>query len=187
MKKFINRFLNPTEPKRETPVKFEKRYELSHDIDTYSAVEYVAIPENFELENHLTFRERMGLQKNKNINMKNIKAMAMAVRSGPTFTMMNSQFISIHDCVYFLYILDQLDCIVRSIPNPFRFYNDTYERWIDDSIRLDSNTEIFIDGHFVRNINLIIINIYNLMNDETFEDVIQTATDLEEYQKNLKI
>ena len=163
-------------------------YDASH-VKNYHLCEFVAIPTNFTIEQHLKMREQMGMFPSPNINLKQLMVLAEGVKNSSVTTIMNNVSISIQTCLYFIYILNELGVVLSSIHNPLRLNSDDYLNLIKYHDNTDNNRH-YIRGQTYDTMNMIIVNVFHLFNEITLEEALGIAESLkkhqEEFDDNLK-
>jgi hypothetical protein len=165
-------------------IKFDAQDEgFNNNVDDYTLLDFVAIPPGFKIESFFGLREHAGIVEHESVDINQVKKLCIAVSSSPVFASLNNHRLSVSSCLYFLSLLDELNLIVRSIPNPLRIQGDTYKSHINDK---DPN-RIFVRGQVARNVNFIIVNVCQLLTQDIIDDAIDTANKAAETQLDLDI
>jgi hypothetical protein len=142
--------------------------------ETYCAVELVAIPPNFDIKSHLTMREQAGIFEYTNVSIKHLEGISMGVQNTPVFTLLNNPNVALQSMIYFLYILDQLGFIIRGIGSGFHMaMHGNYEQLLRSYER--ARGTVYIQNHRADTINFAIINMIQILNNETIEKAIKIA------------
>lgn len=160
--------------------------DTSELVDNYTALEFVAIPPDFEIENYLTLRESAGIFKYKEVDLEQVKKIAMGVKYSPVFSILNNALLSPSACMYFLSVVNELGLVVKAIHNPMRMSGDDYKRYID-TIENDRTTSIGIRSQIVmkNNLNFVIVNIFPLMSEGVINEAMEIAQKLQTYQTDV--
>lgn len=151
------------------------------NVDGYTLLDFVAIPPGFKIESFFGLREHAGIVEHESVSINQVKKLCIAVSCSPVFASLNNHRISVSSCLYFLSLLDELNLIVRSIPNPLRIQGDTYKSHINDKER------VFIRRQIASNMNFIIVNVCQLLTQDIIDDAIDTANKAAETQLDLDI
>lgn len=153
----------------------------SYRVDNYHTVEIVAVPPDFDIVNYLSIREQAGIFKQKHVNTKHIQIIAEGVRSSPVFAMMNNTHISPVTCMFFIKIMKELGLILKSIHNPLRKDLDVYMKRVDEN----PSSYLYVAGQEIKRINFTIINIFPMMSQEVLDEAVDSAKNLQVYQKEV--
>ena len=148
-------------------------------VDNYSTVEVVAIPPDFDIMQYLTMREGAGIFEQKAVDLKQLKIISDAVRCSPIFCIQNNIRISPVACMFFIKIVNELGLILKSVNNPLRI---NIEQCMNDFDKLIDREIVYVRGQYVKRVNYTIINIFPLMNDETINEAMEIAKNLQEVQ-----
>lgn len=164
----------------------DKNYDQEDDgfggpIHNYTLIDFVAIPPTFKIETFFGMREHAGIVEHSSVDIDQVKKIAFAVACSPVFASMNNHRISVSSCLYFLSLLDELNLIVKTIPNPLRMRGDTYKRYIND----ENQNEVYIARQRTERLNFIIINVCQLLTQDIIDDAVDTANKAEETQLEL--
>lgn len=163
----------------------EEYRELSTRIDNYFTVEFVAIPPDFDISNYLSLREQVGIfGDSKNVNLNQVRKIADGVKHSPVFSILNNALLSIESCLYFLYVINELGLVVKSIPNPVRKSASDYKDFLTWYNQADGHY-MHINGQDVKRINIVIINIFPLLTQNVIEESMNIATKMQEYQQEV--
>lgn len=154
------------------PVDFQNDEIGQASFGGYCVVEIVALPPNFNIENHLTMREQAGIFEDKNISLKHLQAISLGVQFTPVFNLLNNPSISLQSVSYFLYILDELGFIIKGINGETFNYND-YKTLTEMFSKYQG--DIYFRGHRSKTINFTIINLVQILNNETVEKAMKIA------------
>lgn len=144
-------------------------------------LEYVFIPDNFDIKSHLNMREQAGIFKFTAIDLKNLNTIAIAVRESPVFCLMNNPNINPRVCGYFLHILNELKLVVKTVDNPLRrsHSDDVYDSFCEEWELERSN---YIGDQEVRTMNFIIINFCKLAINRVVDEYSKTSFTIEKEQ-----
>jgi len=152
-------------------------------IENYFILEVAAIPPNFELHQYLSMRESVGIFENKGINLKEVNIIIEGIKHSPVFAVMNNPRISLSSCVFVLQLLHELNLVIESIPNPLKRsgYKD-FLKYHDP----DSKSPIWFDSQGAKTLNFVIINMFHMMSEDIYKDVVGKSDAMEVYQKKLE-
>jgi hypothetical protein len=151
-------------------------------FNDYVLAEVVAIPEDFKLENHLKMRERMGIFKSSMVNIKHLNLISESVKYSPFFIVLNNQNISIHSCMYYLHIVNELGLVLKSVDNPIR-KSTTYENYVS---RLKQDDFQILRGIEFKRIHFIIVNVVPLLQQNVIQEASQAIANIQQYQKEIE-
>lgn len=155
----------------------------SHIIDNYTMVEFVSVPQEFDIDNYLTFHEQMGLFDIKGIHLKQLKHIAEAIKYSPVVALMNNSVLEPVVGFYLLSILDELNLILKSIPNPLRRSRVEYKTFIEDyTENKDQGVFSYVREQEVKFINIIIVNIFPMMSEDVISEAAKNSRDIQKYQ-----
>jgi hypothetical protein len=161
--------------------------ELSTTVHNYLFVEFVAVPPDFDIDIHLTLRENVGLFDNDKVRLGIIEKIVEGIKHSPVVNMMNNALLDPITGVYLLSILDELGLIVRSIPNPIRQSQEDYKDFVRrHTKRMKEGYLTFVRGQEVQRINLIIINVYQLINQHVVDETIKIANQIQKEQVDIQ-
>jgi len=150
-------------------------------IPNYTLLDFVAVPPTFKIETFFGMREHAGIVENPSVDIKQVIKIAFAVSCSPVFASMNNHRISVSSCLYFLSLLQELNLVVKTIPNPLRLRGDTYKRYIND----ENPDHVHVRRQGADRINFIIVNVCQLMTQDIIDDAVATAKKAEETQLEL--
>ena len=155
--------------------------DVGQTIKVYTILEYVFIPDNFDIKSHLNMREQAGIFKFNAVDLKNLNVISASVRESPIFCLLNNPNINPRVCGYFLHILNELNLVVKTVDNPLRrsHSDDTYDEFCE-GWELERNN--YIRGQEVKMINFIIINFCKLSINKVVEEYSKTAFNIEKEQ-----
>jgi len=156
---------------------------FNNNVNDYTLLDFVAIPPGFKIESFFGLREHAGIVENESVDINQVKKICIAVSCSPVFASLNNHRLSVSSCLYFLSLLDELNLIVRSIPNPLRVQGDTYKSHINDK----EPNRVFIRRQVAKNMNFIIVNVCQLLTQDIIDDAIDTANKAAETQLDLDI
>jgi len=143
--------------------------------NSFTVLEFVAIPVNFDISSFLSLREQVGISKYDGIDLEQVKFFAETVKHSPVLGLFNTNQIG--PLLYLLSIFEELNLIVTSIHNPIRKRYQQYENFIENNLRLSPKERY--------NVNIILINIFPLMGDKIIEESLKIAENLQQYQTEL--
>jgi len=152
-------------------------------VNEYFMAEVVAVPDNFEITNHLKMREAAGIFDHEKINLRDLVTISMAVRATPIFSVLNNPLISPDTCMYFLHIMGELGLIINSVDNPIKRNREEYkvflERWKEERI-------VYVRGQDVKRMNFIVINLVPLYQQNVIDEAVKAVESVLEHTKEVK-
>lgn len=158
----------------------------THNSDRYTNLtlaEFVVVPPEFNIEYFMSMREKMGMFSLKEINAKEVEIIAMGIANSPVFSSMNNRNLNSISCMFVLDILDQLNLVLRSIPNPLRRDRASYAEHAQfmsasgfSSIRMQQS-----DG-----LNFLIVNMYHVFNQNIIDQAWEAIQSVEKFQEEIK-
>jgi len=151
-------------------------------VADYFTVEFVAIPPDFDISNYLSLREQIGIFGDfKNVNLDQVRKIADGAKYSPVFSILNNAYLNIESCLYFLYVINELGLVVKSIPNPIRKSALDYKNFLKFYSKSDGDY-VYINGQVTKRINIVIINIFHLMSQAVIGEAMEIAAKMQEYQ-----
>jgi hypothetical protein len=181
----------------------EQRVELvqSHNYDDttaqnepnpYFICEYVAIPENFDIRLHMSIKEQAGINQFNDVNPNHISLICETLKTSAIFSMVNNTNISVGSCIYLLHILNELGVVLKHKPSIFSEYNQKNKKNFIDAISYiedgNSNGGMLLRGDLpVQSINIVIFNLWPLLDDEYVQEAITIADNLEKTQEDFEM
>lgn len=156
--------------------------ELNTNIDNYVVAEFVAVPENFDLDAHLSMREQVGIFSVNQINTNQVHIISQGVVNSPVFSTMNNALLSPQSCMFYLLLLDELGLILKKVDNPFRRLNNNY---IDFMKHWDDQRYNYVRGQDVLRISFLIINIVPLLQQNVIDEAVKAANNIIKYQEEI--
>ena len=152
-------------------------------VKEYLMVEAVAIPPEFHIENHLKMREAAGIFENEHINLKQLALIAEGVKSSAIFASLNNPLIEPHTCMYFLHIMSELGLIINSVDNPVKRNKQEYQSFLNGWSDQQRN---YIRGQDVFRLNFVVINLYQLYQQDVMDEVVEAVNDVLQYSDEVK-
>ena len=157
--------------------------ELSTYVKDYFLVEFVAIPPDFDIGSFLTLREHVGLFENDQVQLNLIKKIVEGVKYSPVTSLLNNALLTPITGMFLLSVLDELGLIVKAIPNPIRRSQESYKDFIKRYYsRHKENYPVFIRGQDVKRVNLIIINLFQILDQHIIDSTVKIATEIQKHQ-----
>lgn len=152
-------------------------------IKEYLMVEAVAIPPDFEIENHLKMREAAGIFENEHVNLKQLTLIAEGVKASPIFASLNNPIIEPHTCMYFLHIMEELGLVVTTVDNPVKRNRQEYQSFLAGWSDQQRN---YVRGQDVFRMNFIVINLYQLYQKNVMEEVVEAVNHIIQHGEDVK-
>lgn len=156
--------------------------EWNSKIDNYVVAEFVAVPENFDLDAHLSMREQVGIFSVNQIDTKQVHIISQAVVNTPVFSTMNNALLSPQSCMFYLLLLDELGLILKEIDNPFRRLNSDYGDFMK---HWDEQRYNYVRGQDVLRISFLIVNIVPLLQQNVIDEAVKAVNDMIKYQEEI--
>lgn len=150
-------------------------------VENYMTLEFVAIPPDFDIMNHLSLREQGGIFESTHVNLKHLNIIADGVKSSPVFAMLNNIRIHPATCLYFLKVIHELELVLKTLYNPMRDHIDRFIAHFDNYA-----SSPYIKGQRVgTTINFVIVNMFPMMNDDVINESMEIAMKLQSYQTGM--
>jgi len=151
-------------------------------IKNYFVAEFVAVPENFDLNAHLSMREQVGIFMVDKIDIRQVSIISQAVVHSPVFNTMNNALLSPKSCMFYLSLLGELGLILKKVDNPFRRGHGNYKEYIE---RWENDRGTYIRGQEVMRINFLIVNIIPLLQQNVIDEAVKIVNDITKYQEEI--
>ncbi len=142
-------------------------------------IEFVAIPNYFDIHSYLSIREVTGQFMSQDITLASVTLIAEAVKEGPVFTLSSPTGTYCASALFFIEILKQIGLTMKAFSNFLPTEVKSYE-----SI-LKNNTFKNQDGKPVMNMTIIFINLYKLVETNILAPIIEQITTAEDYAAEL--
>jgi len=167
--------------------KSENNPDLITNISEYFLLEFVAVPQNFNIELHLSMHEQIGAFEYKHINLKQVKKVASAIAFSPVVSLLNNALLDPITGLYIISVLDELGLVLKTIHNPLtnrecRFDKNFINRYIRN---YEQGSRTHIRGQNANHINIVIINVCMILQQNVIDEAIQIANKTEVDQNNL--
>jgi hypothetical protein len=159
--------------------------EMNIKITNYVMAEFVAIPPTFNLRNHLTMREHIGMFEVKNMNIKQAEIFVDSIKSSAVFSSMNNAIINPSICFFVLQLFQDLGLVLNSIDNPMRRNqsNEIYKWW---SNHWEQDRTTYVRGQEIMRISFLIVNVVHLLNDEVYGEALKVIENIEKLQSEIE-
>jgi len=145
---------------------------LNTRMNDYLMVEVVAVPESFQIENHLKMREAAGIFENEKIDLKQLGLISEGVKASPIFSILNNPQLEPQTCMYFLKIMEELNLIIKSVDNPIKRNREEYDvflkNWSDQKYN-------YVRGQDVMKMNFIVINLVPLYQQHVMDEAVEAV------------
>jgi len=162
------------------------RAELNVMVENYFLVEFVSVPPDFDIGNFLTLREQVGQFDIKGVELNQIKKIADAIRFSPVTSLLNNALLNPVVGFYLLSILDELGLIVKTISNPLRKSMEEYKDFVKKYNRnMREGYLTYIRGQEAKRVNIVIVNLFQMMNQNVIDESLKIANDIHEYQNKI--
>jgi len=162
---------------------FEDHRALNLSVNEYLLVEVVAVPETFQIENHLKMREAAGIFENEKISLKQLAIIAEGVKASPIFSLLNNPLIEPQTCMYFLNIMAELNLVIRSVDNPIKRNREEYavflKNWRDQRFN-------YVRGQDVKRMNFIVINLVPMYQQHVMDEAIDAVNSISKFSEDVK-
>jgi hypothetical protein len=152
-------------------------------VDQYFMAEVVAVPPDFEITNHLKMREAAGIFDHKDVNLRQLVTVSMAVRATPIFSVLNNPLINPFTCMYFLNIMGELKLIINSVNNPIRRNQEEYTTFLK---RWNKDRHTYVRGQDVLRMNFIIINLVPLYAQKVVDEAVNAVKSVVEHTQDVR-
>jgi len=153
-------------------------------VDNYVMAEFVAIPQDFDLQSHLHMREQIGIYQVKNMNITQANIFIEGIKNAPVFCSMNNALINPNICFFVLQLFQELGLILKTVDNPMRrdMDKDVFMSWAKYWNSGDRND---IRGQQVKRISFLIINVVQLFQEEVYEEALTAMNRVQKYQAEI--
>ena len=145
-------------------------------------VEFVAVPSTFDVELYLSMRESAGMFDGKETNLEHVKFVADTIKESPYFILAKVPEITIQSAFLCLEIFREIGLTVDSNyseAHDSKFRGRTWER--------ESKHFKYEQGHIGQSAYVVIIvNLYNLVERNELQKVIENVVASEERTQKLK-
>jgi hypothetical protein len=154
-------------------------------IDNYVMAEFVAVTSDFNVETHLSMREKVGVFGVENVNMHNVKLISTCISHSPIFSTMNNPNVNPNTMFFILQLYYELGLIVKSLDNPCRRggNQDIYEmyskRWSD---KKGFN---HIRGQDIKRISFLIVNVCHILSEDVYQEAVTAAKNIQKWQTDI--
>jgi hypothetical protein len=157
---------------------------LNAIVDNYVMAEFVAIPQDFDLQSHLHMREQIGIYQVKNMNITQANIFIEGIKNAPVFCAMNNELINPNICFFVLQLFQELGLILKAVDNPMRrdMDKDAFMSWAK---YWNSGDLQDIRGQQVRRISFLIINVVQLFQEEVYEEALTAMKRVQKYQAEI--
>ena len=142
-------------------------------------VEFLAIPDTFDIEYYLSMRESTGLFSNEEINLEHVKFMGDTIKSSPFFVLSKAPELTIASCLFCLEIFREVGLTLESVSDQHdhsKFRGQDFKRFVNYHYKNDSAQVPFC---------IITVNAYRLVEDGLLEPVIRRITEVEDYAASI--
>jgi hypothetical protein len=159
--------------------------EASIRVQNYVMAEFVAIPPTFNLRNHLTMREHVGMFEVKDMNLKQAEVFTDSIKSSAVFSSMNNALIHPNICFFVLQLFQDLGLVLNSIDNPMRRgqSSETYKDW---STRWEQDRNNYVRGQDVMRMSFLIVNVVHMLNEEVYAEALKVIENIEKLQSDIE-
>jgi hypothetical protein len=142
-------------------------------------VEFVSVPETFDIDCFLSMRESMNKFKNNHMQVTQIKFIAEAVKASPFFVLTKVPHITISSCLFCLELFREIGLTIDifSDIHESKFRGITFERFMkhDD------------EDYDVRQVlAIIIVNLFPVLKEGITEKVLEQIVETEEYIEHVE-
>ncbi|MFW9871862.1 MAG: hypothetical protein ACFFG0_02085 [Candidatus Thorarchaeota archaeon] len=158
------------------------------NVKDYFLIEFVAVPQEFDIGSYLTLREHIGQFNDAPVDLTTIKKIMDGIRYSPVCSLLHNALLPPETGLYVLSILDELNLVIRSIPNPLRsaWSRSDYKNMIG---RITESKQrryrIHIGGQDAEKVNLVIVNLFPMLQKHVLDEAAKISKSLEKYQKEV--
>ncbi len=142
-------------------------------------IEFVAIPNYFDIHSYLSIREVTGQFMNQDITLQSVTLIAEAVKEGPVFTLSSPTGTYCASALFFIEILKQVGLTMKAFSNFMPTEVKSYESILKNSTFKNE------DGNPVMDMTIIFINLFKLVETNILAPIIEQITNAEDYAADL--
>jgi len=142
-------------------------------------IEFVAIPNYFDIHSYLSIREVTGQFMNQDITLESVTLIAQAVKEGPVFTLSSPTGTYCASALFFIEILKQIGLTMKAFSNFMPVQVKSYESILKNSTFKNE------DGKPVMDMTIIFINLFKLVETNVLAPIIEQITNAEDYAADL--
>lgn len=147
-----------------------------------TVIEFVAVPDFFDIEDYLSIRESTGFVDT--VDLKQMRLIAESIRYSTIFSTGDNYSISATTVFMLLHIYDELDLVINlSSEKPWRPRGVTFETVAGWHTQRDR--DISTGNRRDRPMSFVIVNLLQLQQEGILERALQSVVKLEEYVKDL--
>jgi len=141
-------------------------------------VEFVSVPETFDIDCFLSMRESMNKFRNNHMQVEQIKFVSDAVKASPFFVLTKVPHITISSCLFCLELYRELGLTVDifSDIHDSKFRGITFERYMEYEDKED----------VMQALAIIIVNLFPLLKEGIVEKVLEKIVETEEYIESVE-
>lgn len=159
--------------------------EVNMTVKNYVMAEFVAVPPTFNLKNHLTMREHVGMFEVNDMNLGQAEVFTDSIKSSAVFSTMNNAIINPTICFFVLQLFQDLGLVLNSIDNPMRRgqSDEVYKSW---STKWENERSNYVRGQDVMRISFMIVNVVHMLNEEVYAEALKVIETVEKLQSEIE-
>lgn len=143
-------------------------------------IEFVAIPNYFDIKSYLSMREVTGMFMSHDITLESVTLIAEAVKEGPVFSLSSPTGTYCASALFVIEVFKQVGLTMKAFSNFLPTDVKSYEAILKNTTFKNADGKPTID------MTVIFINLYKLVEEGILEPVIEAITKAEDYAGELE-
>jgi len=151
-------------------------------LDVPIIVEFVAVPNSFDIDHYLSMRESTNNFSNAEMNLDNVRFISDTIKSSPFFVLSKAPELTISSCLFCIEIFREIGLTLQSVSDQHEnsiFRGQDFKRFLHYSYKNDSQES---QVPFC----IIVINTYQLVEEGVLEPIVEKIVEVEEYTKKIE-
>lgn len=147
-------------------------------------IEFVAVPNTFDIEYYLSMRESTGMFINEEMNLTHIKFISDTIKSSPWFVLSKAPDLTIASCLFCLEVFREIGLTIESISDQHedsKFRGQDYKRFLHYHYK-DRDNQTNKQMPF----SITIVNLYQLVQEGILKPVIEKIVEIEDYVEKIE-
>lgn len=146
-------------------------------------IEFVALPSTFNIDNHLSMRESVNQFMNQKITLKNVRLISQSIVSTPVFSISSVSVKVMAAALMVLTIIKELNLSVERVSS-WLSKNSSYKDLLQPHGHWFTDDE-YGDRSSISKGTLVIVNLYQLIEQGILNDVIEKVVEIEDYANSV--
>jgi len=143
-------------------------------------IEFVAIPNYFDIKSYLSMREVTGIFMSHDITLKSVTLIAEAVKEGAVFSLSSPTATYCASALFVIQIFKEVGLTVKAFSNFLPIEVKSYESILKNTTFKNEDGKPTID------MTVIFINLYKLVEEGILAPIIEALTKAEDYAVELE-